>query len=142
MGWPRQPLTEREPKFNLIFYDSNNIFFYVSKIVISVDKIVKSKDLVDFEELSSDFPGLRHLCSHIDLNSLRNFNGLSDLQSSFFLKKLPDLDEFIPPGTKKPILVPFCGLDHQKSKFLLIFCNLSVRGYVLRPANFTFLKID
>ena len=33
-----------------------------------------------------------------------------------------------PLAPKWPILVHFCGLDHQKSKFLLVSGNLDVRG--------------
>ena len=56
--------------------------------------------MVDTKELSSDFSGLRYLCSFIDLGSLRNLNGLNNLQNPFFLNKIPDLDDFIPRGTK------------------------------------------
>ena len=34
---------------------------------------------------------------------------------------------------KGPILVLFCGMDHQKSNFLLIFGILSVRGCWVQP---------
>ena len=33
-----------------------------------------------------------------------------------------------PLTPKCPILIPFFGLDHQKSKFLLVSCNLDVGG--------------
>ena len=43
MGWPRQPLTEREPKFNLIFYDSNNIFFIFQKYLYLLIKLLNPR---------------------------------------------------------------------------------------------------
>jgi hypothetical protein len=53
--------------------------------------------MVDSKELISEFPGLRYLCSLIVLGNLRN---LDDLISPFSSKKLPDVDDFIPTGTK------------------------------------------
>jgi hypothetical protein len=43
--------------------------------------VLKLKNLDDFEDLSSDFPGLRNLCSLIDLCSLCNLTGLNSLYS-------------------------------------------------------------
>ena len=43
---------------------------------------------------------------------------------------------------KWPILIPFCGLDHQKSKFLLVSCNLDVRGCWGQPILLFWKNID
>ena len=68
----------------------------------------------------SDFPGIKNLNSLNDLNSLNNLCGLNDLYSLISSKKLLFLMVGYPLPTKSPILVFFCGMDHQKSKFLLI----------------------
>ena len=77
---------------------------------------------VDSEKLSGDFLGLKYLCSLIDLSS---FNGLQSLFSSKIFLILMISSTLAP---KRPLLVPYCGLDHQKSKSLLIFGNLSFRS--------------
>jgi hypothetical protein len=46
--------------------------------------------LDDSEVLSSDFSGLRNLCSLIDLSGLCNLTSLNSLLKPNFLKKLPD----------------------------------------------------
>ena len=54
------------------------------------------------------------------------------------------IGSFLAP--KWPILVPFCGMDHQKSNFSLIFDTLPVGGcwvgLLLRPVEVTFLKTE
>ena len=52
IDWPQQPLTEKLPKFNIIFHDSTQKNFF-SK---NANK-TKFKCLDDSEVLSSDFPG-------------------------------------------------------------------------------------
>ena len=44
----------------------------------------------------------------------------------YFLKKVPDPDDLIINVIKKMII--FCGMDHQKSSFLLIHGTLSDGG--------------
>ena len=54
IGWPQQPLTEKVPKFNLIFHDSTpkeKFFKHQNK--------AEFKKMNDFEVPSCDFPGLR-----------------------------------------------------------------------------------
>ena len=70
--------------------------------------------MVDSKELISDFPGLRYLCSLIDLGSLRNLNGLNDLKNPFSSKKLHDLHDLIPPGTKMTNSGPFLWIGSLK----------------------------
>jgi hypothetical protein len=45
-------------------------------------QIIEFKNLDDFKDLSSDFPGLRNLCSLIDLSGLCNITGLNSPISS------------------------------------------------------------
>ena len=47
-----------------------------------------------------------------------------------------------PLAPKWPILIPFCGLDHQKSKFLLVSCNFDVRGCWGQPILLFWKNID
>ena len=54
IDWPQQPPTEKLPKFNIIFHDSNpKIFFSKHK------NKAEFKYLDDSEVLSSDFSGLK-----------------------------------------------------------------------------------
>ena len=107
---------KRVSKLSLIFYDSTNIFFkHQNKVFGICHYIIQGKDLVDSKELISDFP------------CLKNLNGLDDLKSPFSLKNFLVLMISFQLAPKLPILVPFGGLDHQKSKFILILGNLSVR---------------
>ena len=69
---------------------------YVPKSDIS-SQIIELKNLDDFKDHSSDFLGLRNLCSLIDLNSLCNLTGLN---SSISSKKRPDPDNLIIAGNK------------------------------------------
>ena len=59
----------------------------------------------------------------------------------FFLKQLPDLDEFIPRGTKITNNGPFLWIGSSK---IQIFTDIrqSFCKRLLRAANVTFLKID
>ena len=101
--------------------------------------IIKSKDS---EELSGDFQGIRYLYSLIDLGSLSSLNGLSDLQSPFSSKNFLILMISSPLAPKLPKLVPFCGLDHKKSWFLLVSGNLDVRGCWGQPMLLFWKNID
>ena len=52
IGWPRQPLTEKVLKFNRIFHDSTQNFFF--------SKHPNKAEFKSLDEVpSSDFPGLR-----------------------------------------------------------------------------------
>ena len=120
---------KRLPKFSLGFYDSTNIYLFSNiKIKWYLSSNYQMQAPGWLQELISDFPGLRYLCSLIDLSSLRNLNGLGGLKSHFPSKNFRILMISSPLAPKWPILVPFWRLDHQKSKFLLILGNFSVRG--------------
>ena len=85
----------------------------------------------DSEVLSSDFLGLRNLYSLTDLSGLSglcNLPGLNSLYSPISLKKFLILMIWSSMAPKWPIIVIFCGMDNQKSKFLLIHGIFSVRG--------------
>ena len=70
--------------------------------------------------LLSDFPCIRNLSGLNDLYSLNNLHGLNDLYSLISSKTLLIVMVGSSLAPKWPILVPFCGMDHQKSNFLLI----------------------
>ena len=76
------------------------------------------------------FSDLKNLCSLIDLGSLCNLNGLNSLYSPIYSKKNPDPDGLIITGTNTG---HFCGMDHQKSNFSLIYGTLSDGGYWGQP---------
>ena len=54
IGWPHQPPTEKVLKFNGIFRDSTQNFFFSKH-----PNIAEFNDMDDSEVLSGDFPGLR-----------------------------------------------------------------------------------
>ena len=95
----------------------------------------------DSEVLSSDFSGLRNLCSLIDLSSLCNLTGLNSLYSPISLKNFLILMIWSSMAPKWPIIVIFCGMDNQKSKFLLIHGIFSVRG-CWGQSRLLFWKLD
>ena len=80
------------------------------------------------EVLRSDFQGPKNLCSLIDLSSLGNLIGLISLTSPISSKKFLIMMVWSSLAPKWTILVPFCGIDHQKSNFSLIFGIFSVGG--------------
>ena len=86
------------------------------------------KNLDDSGVLSSDFPGPR--TSAASLTSLASATSMaSTALKALFHKKILILmvgSSLAPP--KWPILAPFCGMDHQKSKFSLKSDTLSVGG--------------
>ena len=118
---------------------STLILFETSKWSEIFHWIIKSKYS---EDLSGDFHGLRYLYSLIDLGSPSNLNDLSDLQIPFSSKNCLILMIASPLAPKWPILIPFCGLDHQKSKFLLVSCNFDVRGCWGQPILLFWKNID
>ena len=126
IGWPHQPPKEKLLKFNGIFMImSKKIFFQNIKIC---PLIIEFKNLDDSEVLRSDFQDPRNLCSLIDLSSLGNLIGLTSLTSPISSKKFLIMMVWSSLAPKWPILVPFCGIDHQKSNFSLIFGTFSVGG--------------
>ena len=117
IGLPQQPPTENSTWVFMIL--SKNYFFQNTKLKHFSPQIIEFKNQDDSEVLSSDFPGLRDLCSLIDLNSL---------YSPISLKNFLILLIWSSTAPKWPIMVSFCGKDNQKSKFLLIYGIFSVRG--------------
>ena len=84
IGWPQQPLIEKELRLKMDFRDSvkKHFFFKTSKLNYFYPQIDESNIKNDSEVLSSDFLGLRNLCSLNDLNSLCNLTGLNSPISS------------------------------------------------------------
>ena len=76
----------------------------------------------------SAFPGTKNLCSLIDLSSLGNLIGLTSLTRPISSKKFLIMMVWSSLAPKWSTLVPFCGIDHQKSNFSLIFGTFSVGG--------------
>ena len=93
------------------------------------------------EVLSCDFPGIRNLFSPIDLSGLCNLTGLNSLYSPISLKNFLILMIWSSMAQKWPIIVIFCGMDNQKSKFLLIHGIFSVRG-CWGQSRLLFWKLD
>ena len=123
IDWPQQPLTEKVLKFNMIFHDSTPKNFF-SKHKNRAD----FKCLDDSEVLSSDFPGLKTFAA--SMTSVASTASVASMTSkaSFYQKKLLILMVWSSIAPKWLILVPFCGMDHQKSNFSLISGTLSVWG--------------
>ena len=117
----------------MIFHDSV-IFFTSSKH----QSEAHFKNLNDSEVLSSDFPSLKTSATS-DLSGLNSFNDLDSLVS---LKDLLILMLWSSLAPKWLIPVPFCGMDHQKSNFLLIFDTLSVGGCWGQPMLLFWKLID
>ena len=107
-------------------------------------QIFKFKNQDYSEVLSSDFPGLRNLYSLTDLSDLSglcNLTGLNSLYSPISLKNFLILMIWSSMAQKWPIIVIFCGMDNQKSKFLLIHGIFSVRG-CWGQSRLLFWKLD
>ena len=108
--------------FNMIFHDSTKKDSFSKH-----QNKVEFKSLDDSEVLSSDFLGPR--TSAASLTSSASAASLASTASkALFHQKNPDPYDWIIPGTKMTNNGPFCGMDHQKSDFLLMSDNLSVRG--------------
>ena len=84
----------------------------------------------------------KNLCSLNDLSGLNSLNGLNDLDSLISSKKLLILMVWSSLAPKWPIPVPFCGMDHQKSNFSLIFDTLSVGGCWDQPMLLFWKLVD
>ena len=110
-----------------------HFFFQNLKLkYIFVIKIMNSRSKMT-EVLCSDFPCLRSLCSLIDLSSLCNLTSLSSLYSPISSKNFLIMMVWLSMASKWPIPNLLCGMDHQKSKFLLIYGTFSVRGCWCQP---------
>ena len=117
----------------MIFHD-----FTQKKLFSKHENKAEFKCLDDFEVLSSDFPSLKTSATS-DLSGLNSFNDLDSLVS---LKDLLILMLWSSLAPKLPIPVPFCGMDHQKSNFLLISDTLSVGGCWGQPMSFFWKLVD
>ena len=141
ISWPQLPPTEKMVKFNISFHQISwfcQIFFFQSTKI----DWYKSSDYQFHEPawLSGDFPGLRMLCSLIDLTGLCNITGLNSLYSPFSSKNFLTLIAWSSQAPKWPILVIFCYMDCQKSNCLLMY-DTTFCWRLLRSAYVTFLKI-
>ena len=115
------------PIFNLIFYDSTNIFFSLKhqinvKIFIELlNPRTLKNSVVIFKTLNTFTASLTSAASAASMASATS--------KALFHQKTSWSWWFHPPwhqNYKK--LVPFCGLDHKKSWFLVVSGNLDVRG--------------
>ena len=111
IGWPQQPPTEKLLRFNLTFLDSTKkIVFQNIKNNIKINWNQEPGWLWTSEVLSSDFVGLRYICSLIDLSSLSslwNLTGLNSLYSPISSKIFLILMIRSSLTPKWPIQVPF-----------------------------------
>ena len=94
------------------------------------------------EVLSSDFLGLRNLCSLMDLSSLCNLTGLNSLYSPISSQNILILIVWSSMVSKWPMPVLFRGMDHQKSKNSLIYGTLSVGGCWGQPMLIFWKLVD
>jgi hypothetical protein len=81
--------------------------------------------------------GFKNLSSLDDLNNLTGLNDLDNLISSKKLLSLMFLSTLAP---KWPILVPQCGMDHQKFPFLLILATFLLKAVEDRDVTFDKIK--
>ena len=112
LGWPQQP-----PPENLVWVFiilSKHIFFKTSKWNFFSPQTIEFKNKDSFEVLLSDFSDLKNLCSLIDLSGLCNLSGLNSLYSPISSKNFLILMVWTSITPKWPIVVIFCGMDHQE----------------------------
>ena len=94
--------------------------------MILVLRLLNSRTWMTLKTSLVFFPDLRNLCSLIDLGSLCNLNGLNSLYSPISSKNFLILMVWSSLAPQWPILVIFCGMDHQKFNFSLIYGTLSM----------------
>ena len=137
VGWPQQPPTEKVPKFNLIFQDS-----YQKYLFSKHQYKAQFRNLDNSAVISSDFPGLRTFAASMISTDLTTSVASRTSTASISSKNLLILIVRSSLAPKLWKSVPFCGMDHQKSNFLLISVTLSFGVFrrLLRPADFTFFK--
>ena len=107
----------------------SKIFFpkHQNKVIL-VLRLLNSRTWMTLKTSLVFFPDLRNLCSLIDLGSLCNLNGLNSLYSPISSKNFLILMVWSSLAPQWPILVIFCGMDHQKFNFSLIYGTLSNGG--------------
>ena len=115
IGKPQQP----PPKNSSWVFIILPIFFFfkTSEWNYFSPQNIEFKNKDGFEVLHGDFSGLENLCSLIDLKGLCNLTGLNSLCSHILWKNFPILMVWSSITPKWPIVVIFCGMDYQKSKF-------------------------
>ena len=123
--WHRLASIAPDRKFNMNFHNSvkKSKWNYFSPYIIEF----KNKD--GFKIFYSDFSGFKTLWSLIDLCGLCNLTGLKSLYSHISSKNFLILMVWSSITPKWPIEVVFCGMDHQKSKFSLMYGTISIRGF-------------
>ena len=140
IGWPQKPPTENSTSVFMIL--SIFIIFQNTKLKYSSPQIITFKNQDDPEVLNSGFPGLRNHCSLIDLSGLCNLIGLNSLYSLIFSKNFLILMVWSSMASKWPVLVLYCGMVHQKSKFSLIYGTISVGGCWGQPMLLFWKLVD
>ena len=98
----------------MIFHDSTK-----KKLFLKHQNKLNFKNLDAFEVLSIDFPGLK--TSAVSMASTASRTSVASMTSatSFHEKKIMLLIVGYSLATQWPILVLFCWMDYQKSKFSL-----------------------
>jgi hypothetical protein len=122
IGWPQQPQTEKGLKFNVIFHDSTQNFFFSKH-----PNKAESNDMDDPEVLSSDFSGLWTFAA--SMTSTASTTSMASYHQTF-----TDPDSWIIPGTKMTNIYRF--LWNKSQFFTNIWYNLCRR--LLRPAMLLF----
>ena len=115
ISWPQQPPTEKVLEFNMIFHDSTpqKRFFQNIKIKLNSNTWMNLKySVVIFQALKPLQPQWPQWPQQPQWPQWP--------QQPHFIKKSTDPDGLIIHTPKWSIPVPFCGMDHQKSNFLLI----------------------
>ena len=121
-GWPQQPQTERLLKFNIIFHDSTKKFCF-QKIKVKPN----SRTWMTLKSSVVAFQALEPIQPQWPLQPQQP-RWPQWPRQPHFIKFLFSLMVGSSIAPKWLIPVPFCGMDHQISNFLLIFDILSVRG--------------
>ena len=87
----------------------------------------ENQNLYDSEVLISDFPGFRTSAASMTSSSLQPQWPQQPLKP-YFIKKLPDPDDWIIPGTKITNAGPFLWNGSSKIQFFTDFSTFSVGG--------------
>ena len=101
IGWPQQPQTEEVLKFKMVFYDSTPHSIFSKR-----QNKAEIQNLDDSEVLTNDFPGIRTSAA-LMTSSASAASMASTTSEALFIKELPDLDDWIVPGTKMTNVGPF-----------------------------------
>ena len=111
MSWPQQPLTEKVQKFNMIFHDPTQEFFFSKH-----ENKAEFKCLNDSEVLSSDFPGLK--TSAASMTSVASTASTASMTSTAsFNQKITDPDGLIILNTQMTNTGSFLWKESSKIQF-------------------------